>query len=377
MSGAPPAAAHTGGGVREAEAVNIEWASLGRGDPAVLRRIGEAFGPDGLGLLTVSGVPGYAEARGALLPLASRLAALDEGELARMEDPEGNWNFGWSHGRETLEGGAPDRRKGSFYANPSIDVPTSDAGLVAAFPSYCRPNVWPAAGVLDDLEPAFKALGRLSVRVGSLLAAECDRYVLNALPDEASRARYTRLQDVVDTSPACKARLLHYYPPSPDDGGDGDSSSDVDGQDGPSGTWCGWHTDHGSLTGLAGGMYVDAEGREVGNPDPGHAGLHVRNRRGETVRVAIPAGCMAFQVGETTQVLSGGLLRATPHAVVAARPGAPSTRGVSRASFAVFMQPRWDTPMASPLEGADVGVGAWRPGLDFGAFTNATLEQYY
>jgi len=372
--------------------VDIPFALLGTNDPAVSRRIGEAFGPDGLGLLTVSGVPGYEEARRALLPLASRLAALDAEDLARIEDPEGNWNFGWSHGRETLEGGVPDRRKGSFYANPSMDVPTRDANLIAAFPSYCRPNLWPPRGVLDGLEPAFKALGRLSVQVGALVAAECDRYVLEALPDDASRARYTLLHDIVCSSPTCKARLLHYYPP---DGFESASTDEGDGVGGaarealtapgtdagapsdPAGSWCGWHTDHGSLTGLAGGMYVDADGREVGNPDPDYAGLHVRNRRGETVRVTIPAGCMAFQVGETTQVLSGGLLRATPHAVVAARPGALSSEGVSRASFAVFMQPRWDAPMVSPLEGADVGVGAWKPGVDFGAFTNATLAQYY
>ena len=68
------------------------------------------------------------------------------------------------------------------------------------------------------------------------------------------------------------------------------------------------------------------------------------------------------------QVHSGGLLRATPHGVRAA--SGPAAAGVSRNTFAVFMQPKWDTPMAPPprCDDAAIGIGAWLPGMTFGDF---------
>ncbi len=33
-------------------------------------------------------------------------------------------------------------------------------------------------------------------------------------------------------------------------------------------SWCGWHNDHGSLTGLTSAMYMDADGNVVENTDP-------------------------------------------------------------------------------------------------------------
>jgi hypothetical protein len=92
-----------------------------------------AYGPDGLGLLLVNGVPGYAEARGRLLPLASRLASLPAAALEALEDPASTFNFGWSHGKETMNGGQPDTAKGSFYANPLLD--TLDPGRCVLSPA--------------------------------------------------------------------------------------------------------------------------------------------------------------------------------------------------------------------------------------------------
>jgi hypothetical protein len=78
--------------------------------------------------------------------------------------------------------------------------------------------------------------------------------------------------------------------------------------------WCGWHNDHGSLTGLVPAMFFNEKGEVISNPDP-TAGLYVRNRRGEIVKVSTPSDHLAFQIGETAQIHSGGILQATPHAV--------------------------------------------------------------
>ena len=83
-------------------------------------------------------------------------------------------------------------------------------------------------------------------------------------------------------------------------------------------------------------MYLDANGNEVDCPDPS-AGLYIKSRRGDLVHVKLPPSVLAFQVGETTQIHTGGILQATPHAVRGCS-GCNST-GVSRESFALFMEP--------------------------------------
>jgi hypothetical protein len=151
----------------------------------------------------------------------------------------------------------------------------------------------------------------------------------------------------------------------------------------------GWHNDHGSLTGLTPAMYFDQEGNEIPCPDP-KAGLYIRSRAGKTIRVSVPSDVLAFQIGETAQVNTGGVLQATPHCVRAA-----NVPGVSRGTLAVFMEPEWDNKMDTP-EGADkdcVLRGArgelLPPGVPplidrwdgdaqtFGEFTDKTLKMYY
>jgi hypothetical protein len=38
-------------------------------------------------------------------------------------------------------------------------------------------------------------------------------------------------------------------------------------------------------------------------------GLYIRSRNSEIVKVSIPADCIAFQIGETAQIHSGGILQ--------------------------------------------------------------------
>jgi hypothetical protein len=92
------------------EVVTVSYAALSDPSADLSAAIEAAFGLEGLGIVAVDGVPGYAEARSSLLPLAARLAALPANTLAAMEDAQSHWNFGWSHGKEKLEGdrlGAP------------------------------------------------------------------------------------------------------------------------------------------------------------------------------------------------------------------------------------------------------------------------------
>jgi hypothetical protein len=153
--------------------------------------------------------------------------------------------------------------------------------------------------------------------------------------------------------------------------------------------WCGWHTDHGSITGLASAMYTDAAGNEVACPDP-QAGLYIKNRHGEMVRIVIPPDHIAFQLGEVFQILSGGTLVATPHCVVAPRQGhhhrfsleenQKQRQQVYRNTFALFMQPRWDEILHCPdaIDPGNVGIDVWNnKGTSFGDFSKKRFENYY
>ena len=357
--------------------VSLPYSDLLRDDVDLSASIAAAFGEDGLGLLVVSGVPGYPQLRSRLLPLAARFARLPPSVQRQYESPESFYSFGWSLGRESFNG-RPDRSKGSYYANPVHDDPyAGNSEMRRLYPSFALPNVWPTQHV-PEMEPALKSLGGLMVAVGVLLSRHVDRYIARLLPSYPER----HLQRVLETSRNHKARLLHYFPLRPEDGGDGADSA-IDSH-------CGFHNDHGSLTGLTSAQWTDeATGRILPcSPDP-TAGLYVADRSGRSLHVSIPPESLAFQLGETQMIHSGGVVQATPHAVRASR-----LPQLSRQTFAVFMEP-------SPVDSMRLpdGVGReqllqarsmlnmppavprmharFQPDDNFGEFSRKTLEGYY
>jgi isopenicillin N synthase-like dioxygenase len=76
------------------------------------------------------------------------------------------------------------------------------------------------------------------------------------------------------------------------------------------------------------------------SPDP-KAGLYIRSRIGETVKVGIPRDCLAFQTGEALEIITKGKFKAVPHFVRGAAP-APGGK-IARNTLAVFTQPNlWE-----------------------------------
>jgi len=234
--------------------------------------------------------------------------------------------------------------KGPRSTNPSL---LAKAGM------YNGSNVWPQGSDAPQLEPAFKDLGSLIVKVGQSLAKHCDVYgtreglfqilkKTNPVKSVDPNARPDVLHRLIASSKACKARLLHYFPNK--------DAGEKLAEDAAS--WCGWHLDHGALTGkffffffslllirktrkgLTSAMFMKDDLLPVPNPDP-EAGLYIRDRSGKVVKAVIPADCIAFQMGQCSQIESGGILRATWHSVQAAV--GPAAIGVARNTFAVFM----------------------------------------
>lgn len=141
-----------------------------------------------------------------------------------------------------------------------------------------------------------------------------------------------------------------------------------------------------SLTGLVPAIYIDSTGKTVPCPDPA-AGLYIQARSGKQVKVRLPSNACGFQIGETSQIQSGGLLQATPHAVKPAR----NCPGVTREAFAVFLEPEFDAPLAIPVGKtmedcqAESAVlpptvlpvkSRWKLGQTFGDFHNATIQAF-
>ncbi|KAI4380686.1 hypothetical protein MLD38_006849 [Melastoma candidum] len=340
--------------------VNIPYSDVKDRSADLSEKIEGGFGPGGLGIITVSDVPGYTSLRQDLLRLAPRLAGLPKETKKELEDPGSRYNFGWSHGKEKLESGKPDMLKGSYYANPILDVPTTEEQLITRYPSYCGSNIWPKKA-LPELELVFKALGKLILDVGLMVAHHCDRYVAKGM----TSADTVEFEDILCRSRCHKGRLLYYFPAE-------GSDSMPKGEDIMS-SWCGWHTDHGSLTGLTHAIFTK-DATEVPCPDTA-AGLYIRTRNKQVVKVVYEENQIAYQIGETSEILSRGFLCATPHCVRA--PSAEMANGVDRSTFALFMQPDWNEKLNFP---EDVHIHKElisSRSLTFGEYTELLLDKYY
>jgi isopenicillin N synthase-like dioxygenase len=319
----------------------ISFSDLKSGSDAALETVRNAFGhSDSLGLVLISDIPHYMEYRRTLLKLASKLANLDQSELEKLADPYSKYMFGWSFGKEIVNGKL-DFSKGSFYANPQYDTPTVDKKLMDEYPEYCHCNKWPES--LPELRDAFRNLGQLMVDVGLHLARCCDTFMKLHSDDSE-----VNLEGLISQSKSNKGRLLHYYPRE-------DASPDE--QD----SWCGLHLDHSLLTTLTAPMYaMPNEPFDEVVPD-NTAGLYIKikNKDGvsKLMKADIPENCLAIQTGEALQVMSGGILHATPHCVKA------SKLPIARNTLAVFLQPDWNREI--------------RRGLFFGDFTKTVLSEHY
>ena len=342
----------------------------------------QAFGHGSLGIVAIRGVPNFLEARSKFLPMAHALRHLPTKYLEeQLTDPKTLYNAGWSHGREKL-GEKPDLSKASFYFNPLSDMPGSSE-LRGKFPLSYPSNVWPDEDTMPNFEESAKRIGGIMhncvVRLARHIDALAKQERGNSYPDSL-------LYDSMSNTDKAKGRLLYYFP---------QTSSDT-AED----SWIGWHNDSGFLTALAGDIFVNDQTGEVLDRamiDPS-AGLYAVDRGGNTVKVNIPEDCMAVQIGECTQIVTGGAVVATPHCV---RGGGLASNGsdvdaepavkVARISLPCFIDTcptfRLRLPEGCTINqaiGSGVGlekvpplVDRWVDGMSFGDFLSKTFEMYY
>ena len=284
--------------------------------------------------------------------------------------------------------GKPDTSKGSYYFNPVTDCPGSESDR-SQYPASYPCNIWPDENVLPGFHDAATNIGTLMHQVVVHLTKHIDHFASSKCREYPKHLLY----NLMAQTEKVKGRLLYYFPL------EGRDVEDY-GED----SWIGWHNDSGFLTALAGDMYVnDVTGEQIVNPDQ-RAGLYVMNRKGEIIQVHIPKDCMAVQLGECVQILTGGSLVATPHCVRGADPrevAAASTEGngvngevvrVARISLPCFVDsmPTFslsvpagctrDIVLRSGVENDKVPPLSKRwtdDGMTFGNFLQKSFELYY
>ncbi|KAG5564642.1 hypothetical protein RHGRI_000735 [Rhododendron griersonianum] len=354
--------------------VTIPYSHLKDKNVDLSAKIEEGFGSNGLGILSISDVPGYSSLRQNLLRLSPRLASLPEDVKKELEDPNSRYNFGWSHGKEKLESGKPDILKGSFYANPILDRPTTDMALVQRYPSYCGSNIWPDRA-LPELEVAFKALGKLILDVGLMVAYHSDKYEVWNLNVSVISVLIPSIQVEDDFLAVFILKIM-----APCHLGAGGILIMVPSQRGDlpvrylglgvllistklSSRYC-----------LTCGMFMK-DAVEIPCPDSA-AGLYIKTRTDQIVKVVFGEDEIAYQIGETTEILSRGHLCATPHCVRA--PKGKDVSGVDRSTFALFMQPDWDEKLNFPeVVHIHQELISAHGSLTFGEYTEKLLDKYY
>lgn len=322
----------------------------------------QAFGPDSLGILVVSGLPAtFPNLRSRVLANSSRLAALPNEKLDGLTKASAKYLVGWSHGKETLRPGVVDTYKGSYYINcafykdPSLQGVKNGADKFPGFEEYTAHNVWPEDTDVHDFRADAENLIRLIIDTAVLVARACDRYAENEI--EGYTTGY--LERMVQESETTKARLLHYFPSEQStlqDGSangqnlattNGHSKGDQNNTDSVEDDWCATHLDHGCLTGLTSAMFLNESSGTLdelpSSPSPS-SGLYIRDRHGKVHKVGIPRDCLAFQTGEALELITQGKFKAVPHFVkgVNMKECGDQNAKIARNTLAVFTQPNLD-----------------------------------
>jgi hypothetical protein len=337
---------------------------------AAQRATRAAFSPGGTGLLLLTGLPP---------PLQALLARL----LARAPSlpPRAALLAAHGLGSDTSGPGSPASATlqlawgaGGLAAAAAAAVEAAGAGAgqeeaAAAGAADCAAPPAPAA---SPLRREVEALGCAWAAICAAVAAACDAW----LPGGPCLAA------ALEGAREAKARLI-YYPPGPAEE-----------------PWQAWHKDYGLFTAVSAPQYWsgDCGGGEAPArpalaplliPPPG-AGLHVLCCKGSSSSdgggsgggggggstsgsgsggaavvgaAGLEGGCLAIQVGEAAQVLSGGALAAVAHCVL--RPSQEQQQQQqqpSRATFVVFCQPPSELPLApccapsTGIEGGDTAA---------------------
>ncbi len=327
----------------------VDLADLATDDPSRLDRAAAALhaGYGTLGLVTITGHTLDRAEVDALYQTFEAVCALPEDTKRRYHRDDLWFQRGWTPPnteRAVVAGGQPDFKE-CWFAAPRPTDPEARLG----WPELYADNVWPEGH--DAFRTHLVGVGVALHDVGRLLLTGCERAlgldtgIFSALLDGAAHV----------------TRVLRYLPLDAQQ-----TQADV--------LWGEEHTDFNLLTLLAGGRFLDPQGRPTPAPDD-RAGLYLRTRpsadhpRGRMVKGRPPAGHLVSQVGQQLEILTGGAFQATPHVIKA-----PASPGYTRASVAHFLHVHAERVLApiGPFRTPEL-LETWRPPVLAGTYGVKTL----
>ncbi|KAI3773064.1 hypothetical protein L6452_04262 [Arctium lappa] len=300
------------------------------------------LGPSGPGLLAITGVPNASILRRTLLPMARKLALLDnEDRKLVLKDHGLGSDVPLKNIDRTVSPFAMQLRYDRDpYVNSlrnsnhsPIEHHGSDVGSLNEF---------------KNLGNTFKDLGNCMMELGLHLARVCDKIIGGH-----------ELEQCLLESRSAKGRLIHYHSILDNRILQTQSLKDTRHKSKKiaktnhdhSDLWQQWHYDYGVFTVLTAPMLVVPENSgscqscdEKECPfSSGHTCLQILYPVTNSVKmVKASSGSFIVQVGESGDVLSKGKLRATLHSVC--RP--KNMENVSRETFVVFLQPAWSKKLS-------------------------------
>ncbi|KAF6987373.1 hypothetical protein CFC21_005027 [Triticum aestivum] len=341
----------------------------------LLATVWAALGPGGAGLLAVSGVPRAAALRRRLLPLARRLALMDNPSRARLLKKHGlGSDVPLKKPDRSVSSFAQllrhDHDSGKLHSPESTTETTGGMEVIAGVDGFGENKGGDDGDDIENLGELFKELGLCMMELGILVARACDIVIGG-----------NQLEQSITDFGSAKARLIHYHSeldsriikersstkrkslvnnaaaaaarPVSDHMDTGQMPGSEDGSCLKSAEensfislvnlWQEWHYDYGVLTVLTAPLFLRSAlgqecpvSEECSLPD-GHSHLQLFDKR-RIFSVRCSQESFIVQVGEAAGILSRGKLRSTLHAV--SRPlGLPN---ISRETFVVFLQPSWD-----------------------------------
>ncbi|OIT26370.1 PREDICTED: uncharacterized protein LOC109215390 [Nicotiana attenuata] len=341
----------------------------------------ENLGPEGPGLLAITGVPEASNLRRTLLPLARKLSLLNNEDRKRLLKEH-------SLGSDvSLKN--PNRNVSSFSMQLKYEqcFERSD-GRVDDLDVENRDDEVVNHYEFKKLGCTFKELGYCMMDLGLRLAQICDKDIGGQ-----------ELQQSLLESGTAKGRLIHYHSAVDNDiireaakrngyvksrngkvNKNEQASTKQQGTDlskdqsNDYGLWQQWHYDYGIFTLLTVPMFLLSSHQETpaavntGSPvssehefpSPcGHTYLQIFDpKKNQVFMVKAPLESLILQVGEAADILSKGKLRATLHCVC--RP--PKIENLSRETFVVFLQPAWSKQFSLldyPLENLNFNGQQW------------------
>ncbi|OWM66863.1 uncharacterized protein LOC116190017 isoform X1 [Punica granatum] len=335
------------------------------------RSVMESLGPDGPGLLAVSGVPGVSFLRRRLQFAARELALLDPERRKRilkeqclgsdvpLKDPDRRVSS-FAMQLRYAEGVANSRSKANNELNRVASLENGDLNMNKSMKFQ--------DDEYDHLGNSLKELGFVMMDLGICLARICDSAIggheLEQSLMESSSAKgrlihyHSRIENLVlkqsgKKSGINKGRVASKKNLKRDSMKRGDSTHcEAKACCVSSNLWQQWHYDYGIFTVLTAPMFLSSvlpqEAREDDRgaatcvqecPYPGgHTHLQILDaKKGKVFMVKTSSESFIIQVGESADILSKGKLRSTLHCVH--RP--PMHENLSRESFVLFLQPAW------------------------------------